>query len=289
MKFKSILITGGSGYLAKNLTRHLLSKNLCDRICVYSRGELAQAEMRTQFKDDPRLRWFIGCVRDYRRLERAMNCVDLVIHAAALKRVEVGVMNPLEMKMTNIDGTSNVIEAAHDAGVEKVVFVSSDKAHSPVSVYGFSKAFGEALILAANNTSGDATKYSVCRYGNVFNSAGSVVPRWKALIAAGAKEVPVTDPDCTRFMMRVDDAVKLVLETAVTMKGGELAIPDLPAYRLGDLAEAMGVKPKITGLPSWEKLAESMSADKSSDKAPRLTVDDLRKELATLPALRLAA
>ena len=130
MKFKSILITGGSGYLAKNLTRHLLSKNLCDRICVYSRGELAQAEMRTQFKDDPRLRWFIGCVRDYRRLERAMNCVDLVIHAAALKRVEVGVMNPLEMsEKYGSDAVRIALVVGNPAGADSAMSESKIKGY----------------------------------------------------------------------------------------------------------------------------------------------------------------
>ena len=286
---KSILLTGGSGFLGKNLTKHLLAKSLCPRICIYSRNEHAQADMRAMFNGDPRLRFFIGDVRDKDRLKRAMKGVDVVIHAAALKRIEVGHYCPTELAKTNIDGTINVIEAAQDAGVGRVVFVSSDKAFSPCSAYGYSKAFGEALILAANNTTGDTTKFAACRYGNVWCSAGSVVPRWKALIAAGAKEVPVTDPSCTRFMMKVDDAVKLVLSTAEHMKGGELIIPDLPAYRLGDLAEAMNVKPKLVGLPNFEKLHESMSADKCSSDAPRLTVDDLRKELATLPALRLAA
>ena len=290
--FRSVLITGGTGTLGNALTRHLLDNKLSERICIYSRGEHAQAAMRERFNNDPRLRWFIGDVRDLSRLRRACQrneptCggrltlgVDLVIHAAALKRIEVGHYNPIEMCKTNVEGTSNVIEAAQDAGVRKVVFISSDKAFQPVSAYGFSKALGEALILAANNTTGDTTKLAAVRYGNVWNSNGSVVPKWRDMLAAGAKEVPLTDPNCTRFFMKIDEAVNLVLSTAQSMKGGELAIPTLPAYRMGDLAKAFGVRPRVVGLPSWEKLAEAMSPDQSSDKARRMSIAELKDQLA---------
>ena len=263
----SVLITGGTGTLGTALTRHILDRKLSERICIFSRGEHAQAAMRERFNDDKRLRFFIGDVRDLARLRRAMRGIDLVIHAAALKRVEVGAYNPLEMCKTNVDGTANVIEAAQDAGVAKVVFVSSDKAFQPVSAYGFSKALGEALILAANNTTGDTTRFAAVRYGNVWGSNGSVVPKWQAMLAAGAKEVPLTDPDCTRFFMRLDEAVNLVLSTAQAMKGGELAIPTLPAYRMGDLAEALGAPCLVTGLPAWEKKHEGMSHGNTSDNA----------------------
>lgn len=279
---KSVLITGGTGSFSKAFTARLLKDNLAERVCLYSRGEHAQADMRRDFGDDSRLRWFIGDVRDQPRLKRAMNGVDVVFHAAALKRIEVGFANPIEMVKTNIDGTVNVIEAAQDAGVRKAVFLSSDKAHFPVSAYGLSKAMAEALFLAANNTVGaDGPRYSVTRYGNIFNSAGSVVPTWRRMIENGAKAVPCSSVDVTRFFMTLDEAVQLVLDTIETMPT-EPAIPMLPAYRLGDLVTAMGVKAVVSGLPSWEKLHESMGDGNDSQYARRMSVAELREKLAEI-------
>jgi UDP-N-acetylglucosamine 4,6-dehydratase/5-epimerase len=273
----SYLITGGTGTLGRALVRQMLCDNVSDRICIFSRGEHAQAEMREQLGDNDRLRWFIGDVRSKDRLYRAMTNVDVVIHAAALKRIEVGAYNPIEMIRTNVDGTVNVIESAQDAGVNKVMFISSDKAYNPISPYGQSKALAESLILTANNTvSTSCPKFSACRYGNVWKSNGSVVPRWRAIIAKGGKTVPVTDPDCTRFFMTIDEAVELVLGTVKVMKGGELAIPTLPAYRIGDLAEAMNVGMEIRGLPSYEKKHEGMNSEESSEFARRMTVSELK-------------
>lgn len=230
--------------------------------------------------DGGRLRFFIGDVRDRDRLRRAMEGIDIVIHAAALKRIEVGHYNPIEMVKTNVDGAINVIEAAQDAGVKRVVALSSDKAFQPVSPYGFSKAMAESLFLAANNTSGwSGPRFAVCRYGNVWRSTGSVVPAWEALIAQGKTEVPVTDPDCTRFFMRMEQAVDIVLRATTDPDVHSIKIPKLPAFRLGDLAAAMGVKMKVTGLPAWEKMHEGMSADNTSDKAPRMSVTELMLEL----------
>lgn len=209
-----------------------------------------------------------------------MEGIETVVHAAALKRIEVGAYNPLEVKKTNIDGAANVVDAAQDAGVRKVVALSTDKAYQPVSPYGTSKAFAESLFLAANNTRGwSGPIYAICRYGNVWGSTGSVVPLWKSMLACGQREVLVTDPECTRFYMTMDQAVNLVLQTIDTMKGGEVAIPELPAYRLGDLAEAMGVKMKVVGLPAYEKLHESMGPGKSSDTARRMSIEELRAAL----------
>jgi UDP-N-acetylglucosamine 4,6-dehydratase len=276
----SYLVTGATGSFGNAFVRRLLETNASDRICIFSRGEHAQASMRTALKDDPRLRWLIGDVRDFQRLKRAMNGVDVVVHAAALKRIEVGFMNPIEMTRTNVDGAVNVIEAAQDAGVKKVVALSSDKAYQPASAYGCSKALAEAIFLAANNTSGaNGPRFAACRYGNVFASNGSIVPVWREMIAKGARKVPVTDPEATRFFMLLDEAVDLVLDTIETMEGGELRIPDLPAYRVGDLAEAFGVEMDIKGLPHWEKLHESMCDGQCSKDARRMSVDELRFHL----------
>jgi len=202
------------------------------------------------------------------------------VHAAALKRIEVGNYNPIEMKKTNVDGAVNVIEAAQDAGVKKVVFLSSDKAFEPVSPYGLSKAMAESLFLEANNITGwSGPRFAVCRYGNVWGSTGSVVPIWKASIVNG-QPIEVRDPDATRFFMRMSEAVDLVVDTLETMKGGEINVPTLPAYRLGDLAEAMGAeKAKLTTLPPWEKQHESMARGNSSDLARRMTIAELEREL----------
>lgn len=278
----SYLVTGGVGYFGRQFVSHLLDHQISDRICVFSRSEHAQAQMRDELNDDPRMRWFIGDVRDRDRLRRAMTGVDVVIHAAALKRIEVGISNPIEMIRTNVDGSINVIEAAQDAGVRKAIYLSTDKAWRPVSVYGQTKALAESMFLAANNTVPvNRPRFVVTRYGNIFGSCGSVVPRWKAMIDAGATSVPVTDPDCTRFFMTVEQAVALVLQGIAGDDPGPL-IPDLPAYRLADLAEAMCVQMDIRGLPSWEKKHEGMSDGLTSDLAPRMTVAELKEALARL-------
>ena len=252
--------------------RHPALRN--DRICIYSRDEYKQALMREKLGNDDRLRFFIGDVRDKERLTRAMRGVSTVIHAAALKRIEVGAYNPCEMVKTNVLGTMNVIEASQDArSVRKVVYLSSDKAWQPVSPYGHSKALGEALMLAANAQVGPSDpSYACTRYGNVAGSTGSVIPRWR-----GKKKVKITDPECTRFWMFMDEAVDLVLQTITSGVG--LAIPTLPAFRLGDLAEAMDLETEIIGLPAHEKLHEGMCDGNTSDVARRMTVDEIREAL----------
>lgn len=281
-----ILITGGTGFLGRGLTRALLHRGE-ERIRIYSRGEHAQAKMRAELGEDERVGYFIGDVRDLDRLERAMHTVQVVIHAAALKRIEVGHYNPDEMIKTNVLGTMNVLEAARRARVRRLVLVSSDKAYQPVSPYGLSKAMAEQLFIAANRMSLGA-KHVVCRYGNVSGSTGSVIPTWRALLEMGAKTVPVTEPDCTRFWMRLEQAVELVIsaidgDQELMIPGATIPI-QLPAYRLGDLAEAMGATPACTNLDPWEKLHESMAAGVSSDQARRMTVDELRSELERIPA-----
>lgn len=279
----SYLITGGSGALGTALAKRLLQHGT-SRIVILSRNEFRQHQMAQELEHrdhSKQLRFFIGDVRDRDRLKRAMQGVNVVIHAAALKRIEVGHYNPIEMVKTNVDGAINVIEAAQDAGVEKVIGISSDKAYQPVSPYGHSKAMAESLFLAANNTRGwNGPKFAVCRYGNVWGSTGSVVPLWQEMLARdNLGFLPVTDPNCTRFFMRMEEAVDLVLDTAANMQGGETAIPELPAYRLGDLVEAMSARMKVTGLPCWEKMHESMNFETCSANARRMTVEELREEL----------
>ena len=268
---KSVLITGGTGSFGRALTQRLLKDSSVERIAILSRGEHAQAEMAEQL-NDKRLRFFIGDVRDRDRLRRAFDGIEVVVHAAALKRIEVGYYCPSEMVKTNIDGAVNVIEAATDAGVKKVVALSTDKAWQPISPYGQSKALAETLF---RNAYQDGPHFAVTRYGNVWGSKGSVVPRWREILKT-SDTVPVTDPDVTRFFMRMSEAVDLVIDTIHTMRGGELNIPTLPAYRLGDLAEAMGAKMNIIGLPEYEKRHEGMCDGNTSDKARRMSVDELR-------------
>lgn len=272
---KSILITGGTGSFGRAFVKHLLGASDYERICIYSRGEMAQAEMAEHLGNDARLRFFIGDVRDRWRLTRAMAGVEVAIHAAALKRIEVGFYNPTEMVRTNIEGAINVVEAARDANVKKVVALSTDKAYQPISPYGQSKALAERIFLSAND--GHGQHFAVTRYGNVWNSAGSVYPTWRRILAGGATSVPVTDPNCTRFFMYMREAVELVSNAIRDMQGGETFIPILPAYRLGTLAEALGVNMDIMGLPEWEKKHESMGPGKSSDCARSLTVQELRE------------
>jgi FlaA1/EpsC-like NDP-sugar epimerase len=278
----SILVTGGTGTFGQAFVRSVLQNTNIDRICIYSRGEHAQAAMRDALGDDSRLRWMVGDVRDLDRLKRACRGSDVVFHAAALKRIETGAYNPDEMVKTNVLGTMNLIEAATDAGVKKVVGLSSDKAFQPISPYGQSKALGESLLLAANNMHGKrGPMFAAVRYGNVWNAQGSVVPKWKEAIAQG-RPVYVTDPCCTRFFMTIGQAVTMVWELSMRMKGGELDIPEwLPAYQLHDLVSAMGpgVFYTRTGLPPFEKKHESMREGLSSEFARRMTVEELREHL----------
>ena len=281
----SVLISGGTGSFGQAMARRLLKDDGVDRIAIYSRGEMAQADMARELLSDDvhkKLRFFIGDVRDRDRLTRAMRGIDLVYHAAALKRIEVGRYNPEEMIKTNVIGAMNVIEASYDSGVQKVVALSTDKAWQPISPYGQSKALAESLFLNAYEP-GAGPAMAVCRYGNIAGSNGSVIPYWQSLISQGCTSVPVTNLEATRFYMSIDEAVDLVSKTASTMTGGELVIPiSLPAYMVGDLVEAMGVRAELIGLPSWEKLHEGLCDGNTSDAARRMTVEELRKRLAEI-------
>lgn len=281
---QSILVTGATGSFGQAFIQFLLNSTNVPRICVYSRGEHAQAALRDAIGDNPRMRYMVGDVRDSARLTRACRGVDAIVHAAALKRIETGAYNPDEMVKTNVLGTMNVIEAAIANGVKWIVGLSSDKAYQPISPYGQSKALAESLMLAANDMHGRRySRFACTRYGNIWNAQGSVVPKWRALAEQG-KPIFLTDQDCTRFFMTIDEAVNMVWNLISKMQGGELVIPDwLPAYRLGDLARAFvglyGISATTTGLPPFEKLHESMSDDLCSSDARRMTVEELKELL----------
>ena len=275
----NVLITGGTGWFGRHFAKHAEAEY--QKVVIYSRDEAKQAAMRAGMPSG-RYRWMIGDIRDQQRLTRALQGIDVVVHAAALKRIEVGAYNPDEMVKTNVYGAMHLIEAAITARVRKVVFLSSDKAFQPISPYGQTKALGESLMLNANNLSGaNGTRFACVRYGNVWGSTGSVVPTWRAQLST-SDFVTVTDPECTRFFMTVGEAVKLVDYVIRVMVGGELEIPLLPAYRMGDLVTAMGAKMKVTGLPSHEKRHESMREGMSSEHARRMGVFELREELAKI-------
>ncbi len=262
----SVLITGGTGSLGKALLQEILSTTTARRIVIFSRDELKQYNLRSEFKDNPRVRWFIGDIRDIERLKRALHGIDYVIHAAALKQVDTGEYNPMEFIQTNVIGSQNVIDASIFTGVKKVVALSTDKASSPINLYGATKLTADKLFIAANNYSFSyGTTFSVVRYGNVMGSRGSVIPYFNSLAAAG-KPLPLTDLRMTRFWISIDAAVKFVLSSLELMTGGELYVPRIPSMKLIDLAKAVDPNAKVIeiGMRPGEKLHEEMiSADDS--------------------------
>ena len=262
----SVLITGGTGSLGKSLVNYMLTNTKVRRIAILSRDELKQHDLRIELKDDPRLRWFLGDIRDLDRLKRAFHGVDFVIHAAALKQVDTGEYNPMEFIKTNVMGSQNVIDASIEAGVKRVVALSTDKASSPINLYGATKLTADKLFVAANNYSFTyGTTFSVVRYGNVMGSRGSVIPFFKSLAAQGIS-LPITDFRMTRFWISLEDAVKFVVDSLEMMSGGELYVPRIPSMKLVDLAQAVAPNAKLNeiGMRPGEKLHEEMiSADDS--------------------------
>ncbi|MFB8386175.1 UDP-N-acetylglucosamine 4,6-dehydratase (inverting) [Microbacterium sp. NPDC055910] len=266
LKGSSLLVTGGTGSFGKAFIRSILDAGLPERVVIYSRDELKQYEARLAFGDDPRLRWFIGDIRDEARLRRAMHGVDHVVHAAALKQVDTAEYNPFEFVRTNIIGSQNVIEAAIDSGVKKVVALSTDKASSPLNLYGATKLAADKLFQSANHyAAGYDARFSVVRYGNVMGSRGSVVPFFRKLAEAG-QPLPITDARMTRFWITLPQAVQFVLDSFDTMNGGELFVPRIPSTRVVDIAEAIAPGAELVdiGIRPGEKLHEEMiSADDS--------------------------
>jgi len=257
---KNILITGGTGSFGKKYTQILLENYKPNKIIIYSRDELKQFEM-SQIFNDKCMRYFIGDVRDKERLRKAMEDVDIVIHAAALKHVPVAEYNPMECIKTNINGAQNVIDCATELEVEKIIALSTDKAAAPINLYGATKLASDKLFIAANNLVGKRkTRFSVVRYGNVIGSRGSVVPFFVNLIKNGAKELPITHKDMTRFLITLEEGVRFVLKNFERMQGGEIFVPKIPSMKIIDLAKALcpECKLKEIGIRPGEKLHEVM-------------------------------
>lgn len=257
---KSILITGGTGSFGKKYVKTLLERYSPKKIIIYSRDELKQFEMQQVFNQDC-MRYFIGDVRDKERLVQAMNGVDFVIHAAALKQVPAAEYNPTECIKTNITGAENVIRAALANDVEKVIALSTDKAANPVNLYGATKLASDKLFVAANNMSGGhKTLFSVVRYGNVVGSRGSVVPFFQKLVNEGASDIPITHEDMTRFWITLQQGVDFVLKNFERMLGGEIFVPKIPSIKITDLAKAIApdLPSKIVGIRPGEKMHEVM-------------------------------
>ncbi|PMY43354.1 UDP-N-acetylglucosamine 4,6-dehydratase (inverting) [Pseudomonas sp. GW456-L14] len=257
---KSIFISGGTGSFGRNFIRRLLEQYQPKRVVVFSRDELKQYEMQQTF-NAPCMRYFLGDVRDAERLRQAMRGIDYVVHAAALKQVPAAEYNPTECIRTNVNGAENIIAAAIDNGVKKVIALSTDKAASPVNLYGATKLLSDKLFVAANNIAGDQpTRFAVVRYGNVAGSRGSVVPFFSQLIAEGARELPITDARMTRFWITLDHGVQFVLDSFSRMHGGEVFVPKIPSIRIVDLARGMAenLPHKQVGIRPGEKLHELM-------------------------------
>ncbi len=270
---RSVLVTGGTGSFGKQFVRTILDETDVRRVVVLSRDELKQYEMQQLFLDEPRLRYFIGDVRDRDRLNRAFHGVDVVIHAAALKQVPAAEYNPFEAVKTNVHGAQNVIDAAIERGVERVVALSTDKACSPVNLYGATKLVSDKLFINGNAYAGGTkTRFAVVRYGNVVGSRGSVVPFFKQLRSTGV--LPITDERMTRFWITLDQGVRFVLDSLERMQGGELYVPKIPSMRVVDLARAMAPEAKlqVVGIRPGEKLHEEMIS--ASDARSTLDLGD---------------
>lgn len=267
---KTVLITGGTGSFGNAFTRFLLEECSVKKVIIYSRDEYKQFVMRNEFARkasemgvdwDRRIRFFIGDVRDEARLRRALMGVNYVVHAAALKQVPACEYNPMEAVKTNIDGAMNIVNASLDAGVEKVVALSTDKAVNPVNLYGGTKLVSDKLFVAANAYRGVSnTCFSVVRYGNVAGSRGSIIPYFRSLIDSGAKELPITDFRMSRFWISLAEGIQLVVKALVEATGGETFISKIPSFKVTDLATAMApeLKQVEVGIREGEKLSECM-------------------------------
>ncbi|CCB86998.1 UDP-N-acetylglucosamine 4,6-dehydratase (inverting) [Parachlamydia acanthamoebae] len=261
---KNVLITGGTGSFGRTFAKNLIEENLCNKVIIFSRDEWKQWEMKqsSPLFAHPKMRYFLGDIRDKERLRRAFNEVHFVIHAAALKQVPAAEYNPSEFINTNVLGAMNVIDAAIDCNVEKVIALSTDKAVNPVNLYGATKLCSDKLFVAGNSYVGakGAPRFSVVRYGNVLGSRGSLIPFWRKLIEEGCTSLPLTDPRMTRFWITLDETVSFVRFCFTKMHGGEIFVPKIPSMKIIELAEAMapGLALTHTGIREGEKLHELM-------------------------------
>jgi UDP-N-acetylglucosamine 4,6-dehydratase/5-epimerase len=271
----SVMITGGTGSFGKAFVRELLKRQpKIKRLVIYSRDELKQYELAQEFPttEYPGVRYFIGDVRDLERLKRAMDGVDTVVHAAALKQVSAAEYNPFEFIKTNVLGSQNVVDACLDCGVKRVIALSTDKAAAPINLYGATKLCSDKLFIAANNFRGKKDiRFSVVRYGNVMGSRGSVIPFFLKMAKTGT--LPITDPRMTRFNITLQEGVDLVMSAIDSAQGGEIIVPKIPSYRITDVATAIGpsCQQKVTGIRPGEKLHEEMIT--SSDSHTTLEFD----------------
>lgn len=260
-KNSTILVTGGTGSFGHKFVEMTLKHYQPKKIIIFSRDEMKQWEMAKRYPDEPRVRFFLGDVRDRDRLQRAMDGVNFVVHAAATKIVPTAEYNPFECVKTNVLGAMNVIDAAIDQKVNKIVALSTDKASSPINLYGATKLTSDKLFVSGNAYSGEhATSFSVVRYGNVMGSRGSVIPLFLSLIKRGINELPITDPDMTRFMITLEQGVELVWHAFSDMVGGEIYVKKIPSMNILDIANAMSkdITTKIVGIRPGEKLHEQM-------------------------------
>jgi len=269
-KNKNILVTGGTGSFGKKFILNILKNNNPKKVIIYSRDELKQSQMMDEFKKNKNfksLRFFLGDVRDYDRLYLALQDVDYVVHAAALKQVPAAEYNPTEFIRTNIQGAENVIKASLRTNVKKVIALSTDKAVNPINLYGGTKLVSDKLFVSANNYAGkNNTLFSVVRYGNVAGSRGSVIPLFQEMSQKKEKFFPITDLNMTRFWITLSEGVNFVMKSFERMRGGEIFIPVIPSFRITDLAKAINpqLKIKVVGLRPGEKINELMC---SSDEA----------------------
>jgi UDP-N-acetylglucosamine 4,6-dehydratase/5-epimerase len=295
---KSILITGGTGSFGQHFVKVVLERFKPKRLVIFSRDELKQFDMQQDFSPPkhPSIRYFIGDVRESNRLEMALRNIDYVIHAAALKQVPAAEYNPFECIHTNVLGAENLVNASIRAGVKKVIALSTDKAASPINLYGASKLASDKIFVAANHLSpADGPRFSIVRYGNVVGSRGSVVPFFKKLIAEGATSLPITDPRMTRFLITLNQSIDFVLSSLDIMNGGEIFIPKIPSMRITDIAKCLSpdLPIEITGIRPGEKLHEVMVTEDDArttfDAGDRYIIQPAFKEWTATEYIQLDA
>jgi len=263
-KYKRLLITGGTGSFGTSFVSKVLNENIADEIVIFSRDELKQYEMNLKF-DSRKLKFVLGDVRDYSRLEQAMDGIEVLVHAAAMKQIPASEENPMEVIKTNVLGAENIVNAAIKNSVSKVIALSTDKAANPANLYGATKLCSDKLMISANSLSSNrSTRFGVVRYGNVLGSRGSVIPFFRSQIAAG--EITITDPGMTRFWITLEESVQFVLDSLDRLQGGEIFVPKIPSFSIVNVAKvvAPGLPTKVIGIRPGEKLHEVMITEDDS-------------------------